>query len=92
MAQDAGISVSPHTSVTGLNIAATIHFLAGIPNRGYFEADVSRFNPFRTEMCSDSFTLRPNGTVAPLDRPGIGVEIDDDYIATHPAIAGPGYV
>ena len=92
IAQDAGISVSPHTSVTGLNHATTIHFLAGIANRGYFEADVSRFNPFRTEMSSDSFTLRSNGTVAPLDGPGIGVEIDADYAAAHPAVAGPGYV
>ena len=36
------LPVHPHSSMTGLNHAASIHFLAAIDNGGYFEGDVSR--------------------------------------------------
>ena len=36
--------------MTGLNHAATIHFLAAIGNGGYFEGDVSKSNLFRDEL------------------------------------------
>ena len=35
-----------------LNVAASIHLLASLDNAGYFEADLSRYNPFRDELCS----------------------------------------
>src|SRR3989475_11227337 len=46
------LSIHPHTSMTGLNMAATIHFLAAIDNGGYFEADVSKGNLFRDRLTS----------------------------------------
>ena len=39
------LPINPHTSMTGLNMAATIHFLAAIDNGGYFEGDVSKAQP-----------------------------------------------
>jgi L-alanine-DL-glutamate epimerase-like enolase superfamily enzyme len=30
--------------------------------------------------------------VRPLDKPGIGVEIDETFLKAHPVIEGPGYV
>jgi L-alanine-DL-glutamate epimerase-like enolase superfamily enzyme len=30
--------------------------------------------------------------VRPGEAPGIGVEVDEDWLAAHPAIEGPGYV
>jgi hypothetical protein len=36
--------------MTGVNHAATIHFLAAIDNGGYFEGDVSKSNKFRDEL------------------------------------------
>ena len=86
------LPIHPHTSVTGLNIAASVHFLAAIENGGYFEADASKLNPFRDQLCSDAFTLEVDGTVRPLEGPGLGVEIDEDFVAAHPVIDGPGYV
>ncbi len=86
------LPVNPHTSVTGLNIAASIHFLAAIENGGYFEADASKLNPFRDQLCSAAFTLEVDGTVRPLEGPGLGVEIDEAFLAAHPVIDGPGYV
>lgn len=86
------LPIHPHTSVTGLNMAASIHFLAAVENGGYFEADASKLNPFRDQLCSAAFTLEVDGTVRPLEAPGLGVEIDEAFIAAHPVIDGPGYV
>jgi len=32
------------------------------------------------------------GCVRPLEAPGIGIEVDEDFIAAHPLIDGPCYV
>ncbi|TCK24421.1 mandelate racemase/muconate lactonizing enzyme family protein [Pseudonocardia endophytica] len=86
------VPVHPHSSMTGLNMAATIHLLAAIDNAGYFEADVSRPNRFRDELVSTPWELAPDGTVTPLPGPGIGVEVDEDFLRAHPVIDGPSYV
>jgi len=38
------------------------------------------------------FQVGPDGCVEPLDRPGIGLDIDEKIFADFPAIDGPGYV
>ncbi|MFC0386481.1 mandelate racemase/muconate lactonizing enzyme family protein [Muricoccus vinaceus] len=86
------IPVHPHSSMTGLNQAATIHFLCAIDNPGYFEADVSRANLFRDALVSTPWQLGADGCVRPNEAPGIGVEVDEDWLRAHPAIEGPGYV
>jgi D-galactarolactone cycloisomerase len=30
--------------------------------------------------------------VRPLDEPGLGLEVDEDFLAKHPVIEGAGYV
>ncbi len=86
------LPIHPHTSMTGLNMAATIHFLAAIDNAGYFEADVSRANKLRDELTSTPCTLAADGTVRPPEGPGLGVHVDEDFLAAHPVIEGPSYV
>ncbi len=86
------LAIHPHTSMTGLNMAATIHFLAAIDNGGYFEADVSKNNLFRDNLVSTPYTLDREGNVLPLEAPGIGVELDESFLAAHPVIEGPAYV
>ena len=51
MASAYKLPIHPHTSMTGLNMAATIHFLCAIDNGGNFEGDVSKGNRFRDELC-----------------------------------------
>lgn len=85
------IPINAHSSATGINHAATVHFLAAIDNPGYFEACVSKFNPFR-DMFGPSFHIDSDGTVQPLDRPGIGLDIDESLFDAYPLIDGPGYV
>jgi len=86
------LPIHPHSSMTGLNHAVSIHFLAAIDNGGYFEADLSVANKFRDELCSAAWTIGRDGCVRPLDKPGIGVEVDEKFLAAHPVIEGPGYV
>jgi len=86
------LPIHPHSSMTGLNMAASIHFLASIENAGYFEADISRNNLFRDELVSTPYTLDKDGCVTPLEAPGIGVELDETFLVAHPVIEGPSYV
>lgn len=86
------LRINPHTSATGLNMAATLHYLASIDNGGYYEADASTENLFRDRLTSRACELDQDGCVRPPEAPGLGVEIDEDFIAKHPVIDGPGYV
>jgi L-alanine-DL-glutamate epimerase-like enolase superfamily enzyme len=86
------LPIHPHSSMTGLNHAASIHFLAAIDNGGYFEGDVSKSNKFRDELVSNPGAVDKDGNVWPLDKPGLGLEVNEDFLDRHPAIEGPGYV
>ncbi|MGA7985889.1 MAG: mandelate racemase/muconate lactonizing enzyme family protein [Burkholderiales bacterium] len=92
MASAYKLPIHPHSSMTGLNHAATIHFLAAIDNGGWFEGDVSRANKFRDELVANPGEIDKEGRVWPLEAPGLGLEVNEDFIAAHPAIEGPGYV
>lgn len=92
LAKGNDIKIHPHTSLTGINMAASIHFLSAIDNAGYFEADVSVYNPFRDELTGKGHQVLNNGTVQALDQPGIGIRINDATLADYPVIAGPGYI
>ena len=86
------LPIHPHSSMTGLNHAASIHFLAAIDNGGYFEGDVSKSNRFRDELVENPGTVDRDGNVWPLDKPGLGLEVNEEFLSKHPAIEGPGYV
>jgi L-alanine-DL-glutamate epimerase-like enolase superfamily enzyme len=86
------LPICPHSSVTGLNMAATIHVLAALENGGYFEADVSRGNVFRDGLGGVPYTVGRDGTVRPNEGPGIGIDVDEEFVAAHPFIDGPAFV
>jgi L-alanine-DL-glutamate epimerase-like enolase superfamily enzyme len=86
------LPVHPHSSMTGLNHAISIHMLAAIDNGGYFEGDVSKANKFRDELCSKPYEIDRQGLVWPIDKPGLGLEVDENFLIKHPPIEGPGYV
>jgi D-galactarolactone cycloisomerase len=92
MASARKLPIHPHSSMTGLNHAATIHFLAAIDNGGYFEGDVSKANKFRDELVSNPGQVDKDGNVWPLDGPGLGLEVNEEFLSKHPAIEGPGYI
>ena len=87
------LPIHPHTSMTGLNMAATIHLLAAIDNAGFFEGDVSRGNLFRDRLVHPApYTVDAAGCVRPLEKPGLGLEVDEEFLRRHPVIEGPAYV
>ena len=92
MASAFKIPIHPHSSMTGVNQAASIHFLAAIENAGYFEADISTANRFRDELGSEPWKIGADGFVRPNEAPGIGVEVDEGFLKANPPIEGPGYV
>jgi L-alanine-DL-glutamate epimerase-like enolase superfamily enzyme len=92
MASAYKLPIHPHSSMTGINHAASIHFLAAIDNGGYFEGDISKDNKFRDELVSRPYSVDAHGLVWPLDRPGLGLEVNEEFLKKHPAIDGPGYV
>jgi L-alanine-DL-glutamate epimerase-like enolase superfamily enzyme len=86
------LPIHPHSSMTGLNHAASIHFLAAIDNGGYFEGDVSKSNRYRDELVENPGKIDKDVNVYPLDKPGIGLEVNEEFLAKHPPLEGPGYV
>jgi L-alanine-DL-glutamate epimerase-like enolase superfamily enzyme len=92
MASAYKLSINPHTSASGINMAASIHLLASIENGGYFEADVAKENLFRDQLTSRPDLLDKDGCVRPPEGPGLGVEVDEDFLKAHPVIEGPAYV
>jgi D-galactarolactone cycloisomerase len=86
------LSFNPHTSATGINMAATINVLAAVDEPGYFEGDVAKHNPFRDEVGGVPYALDANGCVSPSEKPGLGVEVDEAFVRAHPLIDGPCYV
>jgi D-galactarolactone cycloisomerase len=86
------LPIHPHTSGTGLNMAASIHLLAAIDNGGYFEADTAKVNLFRDKLTTPPYVLDKEGCVHPLEGPGLGLEVDEGFLAAHPVIDGPAYV
>jgi D-galactarolactone cycloisomerase len=92
MASAYKLKLNPHTSMTGLNMATTIHFLCAIDNGGYFEGDVSKGNLFRDQMVETPYAVGSDGCVRPLEKPGLGLEVDEKFLAAHPVIEGPSYV
>jgi len=85
------LPIHPHTAMTGLNMAATIHFLAAIDNSGYFEGDVSKGNLFRDELTSRPYELGNDGCVRPLEQPGLGLEVNEEFLDRHPFLDTPSY-
>jgi D-galactarolactone cycloisomerase len=92
LAAAAGLDVCTHGCHTGLNMAASVHFLASIGRCArYFEGDGSADNPLRTTLCSDSYTLAADGTVTPLEGPGLGVAVDEEFLRAHPVTEGQAW-
>lgn len=93
MASCHGLGVNPHTSATAINMATSISFMCAIDNPGYFEADLTAYNPFRDQLTDTlPYVLDADGCVTALDGIGIGLVIDEKFVAAHPLIDGPCYV
>ena len=83
---------APHTSMSGLNAAATLALLSACPNALIYEADVAPRNPFRDELTSPVGEVGSDGCVEPPHGPGLGIDVDETIFSRYPVIPGPCYV
>jgi L-alanine-DL-glutamate epimerase-like enolase superfamily enzyme len=88
MAADAGRLVVPHAWKTGISVAVAAHLAMATPHMPFFEflpAELCE-SRLRTELTHDELVF-DNGTLAPPQRPGLGIELDRDALAHFAAAA-----
>lgn len=71
--------IVPHAFKSGVLVAASTHFAASIPNGGMIEHTVSS-SPIARDLVRREITFADGYVSVPLDRPGLGVEIDHEVL------------
>jgi galactonate dehydratase len=83
MAAAQDVAISPHCSVGPVALAAALHVAWSSPNMLLLES----FAEFDVDWRSDlvgGWNPLAKGVFALPDRPGLGIELDEDAIADHP--------
>ncbi len=75
------IQLAPHNPQGPISMAACAHLAASIPNFQILEYVHSQ--PWRDEVQVEPLVVK-DGTLQLPTRPGLGVELDEDYLAKHP--------
>src|SRR5947199_348055 len=70
-----------HSYKTGVNIAASLHFVAALPNSHYFEYCVEQ-GALRQTLTRQRFPV-VDGDIAVPEEPGLGVELDENIVAKY---------
>lgn len=68
--------IVPHAFKSGVLVAASTHFAAAIPNGGMIEHTAST-SPIARDLVRRKITFTDGYVSVPLDRPGLGVEVDE---------------
>ena len=76
MAYDRHKKVVPHAFKTGILVAASTHFAAAIPN-GFMIEYTTSSSPLARDLVSREIEFKDGYVTVPLDRPGLGIEIDE---------------
>ncbi len=82
MAAALDIPCVPHISGSGLGYLYMMHFVSAIPNAGPFH-EFKGFNNRIPMECTTTKLESIDGVVTVPSGPGLGVEIDPDFIAKH---------
>ncbi len=82
LAEEAGIDLVPHSWLTHLLTGYSLQLIATLPRARFVEFNVSQ-SPLTKGIARASFDLAPDGTVGIPDTPGIGVEVDIDFVNAH---------
>jgi L-alanine-DL-glutamate epimerase-like enolase superfamily enzyme len=70
-----------HSYKTGINIAASLHFVAALPNTHYFEYCVEQ-GELRTRLTKQSFPVI-GGEIAVPEEPGLGIELNEEVVSKY---------
>jgi len=85
MAHTAGMSCIPHISGSGLGYLYMMHFVSAIPNAGPYH-EFKGFSKNIPLTCPTSSLTSVNGAITVPTGPGLGIEIDPDFIKKHRTI------
>lgn len=85
MAEAKGKPCIPHISGSGLGYLYMMHYVSAVPNAGPYH-EFKGFNNNIPLECPTSDLKSNDGTVKVPTGPGLGVEIDPDYIAKHKVV------
>src|SRR6202043_3497251 len=78
------IALAPHNPQGPVSTAASFEFGFAQPDYAICET-VSEDVPWRADVVRDSHPMSVQGrTVAPTDKPGLGIEVDESAIAKYP--------
>jgi L-alanine-DL-glutamate epimerase-like enolase superfamily enzyme len=80
LAEEAGIDLVPHSWLTHLLTGYSLQLIATLPRARFVEFNVSQSALTRGVTHGAPFRLEGDGTVAIPDQPGIGVDVDIDFI------------
>jgi len=84
MAESYRVALAPHNPQGPVSTAAALEFGFATPSFLICET-VHNDVPWRQDVVQSGFTVERNGrTVRPTEKPGLGVEIDEDVVAKHP--------
>jgi L-alanine-DL-glutamate epimerase-like enolase superfamily enzyme len=86
MAEAMGKECTPHISGSGLGFLYMMHFVSALPNAGPYH----EFKEFNRELPFDSPTSplkSEDGVIKVPTGPGLGVEIDPDFIEKHEIVS-----
>ena len=67
-----------HSYKTGINLAASLHFLAVLPNTHYLEYCVEQ-GDLRRHLTRQAFPVI-DGEVAVPEEPGLGIDLNEDVV------------
>jgi L-alanine-DL-glutamate epimerase-like enolase superfamily enzyme len=70
-----------HSYKTGINIAASLHFVAALPNTHYFEYCVEQ-GDLRKHLTKQQFPV-VDGNVSVPQEPGLGVSLNEEVVARY---------
>ena len=76
------LHAAPHTFSDALTVAASLHLVAAATNAPILEYDRT-YNPLQTELVKNPPRVHDSVIDLPQE-PGLGVEIDWDFVADHP--------
>jgi len=75
LAQAHHLMVAPHAFAGAVLLAASLHFIASIPNGLVLEFDQNP-NGLRDELLKEPIRADKDGMITLPDRPGLGIELD----------------
>jgi galactonate dehydratase len=80
------VQLAPHNPQGPLSTAAAAHLALAIPN--FLILEYVRQEPYRDRAMRDAWVVQ-NGHLEVPDRPGLGVELDEDALLASPPHLGP---